>query len=84
MAFFIANRTDVLLDQNNNEIGWVYTTDEGDRIIHYIDGKKKSEVLGQEYSDNRVYTTPFCPPESFGSGQLSTVSLISANTSERP
>jgi hypothetical protein len=51
MAFLVANRTDVLLDQNKNEIGWVYTTDAGDRLIHYIgcsQTNNKSEVVGPD------------------------------------
>jgi hypothetical protein len=44
MIFSNAKRTDVLLDQNKNEIGWVYTTDEGERVLHYLN--KNSQKTG--------------------------------------
>jgi hypothetical protein len=42
MTFSNATRTHVICDQNDKEIGWIYTTDEGDQLVHYFNGKPKN------------------------------------------
>ena len=38
MDFMNAKRTDVIRGSDNREIGWVYTTETGERVTHYFTG----------------------------------------------
>ena len=57
MAFSNAKRTGVLLDQRKNEIGWIYTTDEGESVLHYLNhNPKKTENngIGSDQAEHQV------------------------------
>lgn len=51
MTFSSAKRTDIITGLKNKEIGWIYTTDEGDLIIHYLDNPTKNNKIAEMASD---------------------------------
>ena len=58
MSFTIANRTDVIRGSDNREIGWVYTTETGERMAYYfasyptVAGTAKTGSIMQAHAEN--------------------------------